>query len=157
AADLLVAADDRVDLALARYVGEVAAELRQRLVLRLGVRVGDARAAAHRRERLEDRLAIRADLVQRATGGIAFLCGDREQQMLGRDVFVLELLGLFERRLEHARSRARELGLGAAGDLGKRTQRPLELALEPLDRDPELLEHGDRTSLGLGEQRAQQV
>ena len=37
AADLLVAADHGIDLALARDVGEVAAELRERLVLRLGV------------------------------------------------------------------------------------------------------------------------
>ena len=45
AADLLVAADDRVELAVARGLGEVAAEALERLELRLGVLVGDLRAA----------------------------------------------------------------------------------------------------------------
>ena len=55
AADLLVAADHRVELAAARGLGEVAPVLLERLVLRLGILVGDARAAAHALERLLDR------------------------------------------------------------------------------------------------------
>ena len=47
AADLLVAADDRVELALAGVLGEVAAVLLERLVLLLGVLAGDAVAAPH--------------------------------------------------------------------------------------------------------------
>ena len=57
AADLFVAADDRVELALARELGEVAAVALQRLVGRLGVLAGDALRAAHGRERLEDGVA----------------------------------------------------------------------------------------------------
>ena len=60
AADLLVAADDRVELALLGRLGEVAAELRQRLVRALGILRGDALAAAHRLDlRLELRRAGR--------------------------------------------------------------------------------------------------
>ncbi len=61
AADLLVAADDRVELALARQLGEVAAVALERLVLALGVLVGDALGAAHRGQRLEH--ASRRDAV----------------------------------------------------------------------------------------------
>ena len=56
AADLLVAPDDRVELALAGVLGEVAAEALERLVLLLGVLAGDAVAAAHLLERAEQRL-----------------------------------------------------------------------------------------------------
>ena len=55
AADLLVAADDRIDLARARELREVARVLLERLVLALGVVVGDALVAAHLGERLQER------------------------------------------------------------------------------------------------------
>ena len=47
AADLLVAADHRVELALLGQRGQVAAELLERLVGALGILRGDALAAAH--------------------------------------------------------------------------------------------------------------
>ena len=53
AAHFLVAADDRIELALARQLGEIAAVLLERLVLAFGILIGDALAAAHRRQRLE--------------------------------------------------------------------------------------------------------
>ena len=58
--DLLVAADDRVELAGARLGGEVAAVLLERLVGALGVRRRDPLAAADALERVEDRLAVGA-------------------------------------------------------------------------------------------------
>ncbi len=60
AADLVVAADDRVELALLGGAGEVAAELLERLVLVLGVLVGDAVRAADLRDRLGQRVVRRA-------------------------------------------------------------------------------------------------
>ncbi len=48
AADLVVAADHRVELALARALGQVERVLLERLALALGLRVVDALAAAHR-------------------------------------------------------------------------------------------------------------
>ena len=54
AADLLVAPDHRVELALLGDLGEVAAEALERLVLLLGARVGDAVGAAHLGERLQN-------------------------------------------------------------------------------------------------------
>ena len=52
AADLLVAADDRIELALARELGQVAAVALERLVLAFGILVGDALRAAHAGQRL---------------------------------------------------------------------------------------------------------
>ena len=47
AADLLVAADDRIELALAREIGEVLGVPLQRLVLVFGVGIGDPLTATH--------------------------------------------------------------------------------------------------------------
>ena len=69
AADLVVAADDRVELAVARLLGEVAAVALERLDLLLGRLVGDAVRAAHVGERLQQALVRRAVGRQRAAGG----------------------------------------------------------------------------------------
>ena len=55
-ADLLLAADDRIELALPGQGGEVAGVLVQGLVLGLGLGVGDPLAAADRGQGLQDRL-----------------------------------------------------------------------------------------------------
>ena len=65
AADLLVAADDRIELALARELGQVAAVLLERLIRALGILRGHALVAADRRQRLEDRVLRRAELTDR--------------------------------------------------------------------------------------------
>ena len=91
AADLLVAADDRIELALPRRVGEVARVALQRLVLVLGSLVGDAVRAAHRLERLEQRLVRDARVASSSVAALGALrVGEREQQVLGRDVLVAE-------------------------------------------------------------------
>src|SRR5439155_10524568 len=56
APDLLVATDDRIDLALARELGEVATVLLERLILAFGVRIGDALVAPHILERAQHTL-----------------------------------------------------------------------------------------------------
>ncbi len=100
AADLLVAADHRIELALLRRLGQVAAELRERLVGALRVLARDALAAAHVLDPREQLLA-RDDV-------------EREQEVLGRDVVVLELPRLVGGPVEHARER------GAGGRLLRR-------------------------------------
>src|SRR6185312_17291566 len=57
AADLFVASDHRIELALARQLGEVAAVAFERLIRTFGILVGDALGAANARERLQDRVA----------------------------------------------------------------------------------------------------
>ena len=107
--DLLVAADDGVELALLGLLGEVATELRERLVRAFRILGRDPLTAAHL-------LDLRQQLVP----------GDdveREQQVLDRDVLVLELLRLVFRLVEHVRQRARDRGLllraGDARPLGQ--------------------------------------
>ena len=124
AADLLVAADHRVELAALRQRGQVAAELLQRLVGALGILGGDPLAAAHL-------LDLREQLVAR--DGV-----EREQQVLGRDVVVLELLRLVERAVEDLRKRGRHLGCCCrALDprlRGQASPRPKSAALRPIRR-----------------------
>ena len=68
AADLLVAADHRVELALFGDLGQVAAEALERLVFLLGVRVGDAVGAADLAERLRDLVVVGAVGAQQLAG-----------------------------------------------------------------------------------------
>ena len=67
AADLVVAADDRVELAALGLLGEVAAEALERLVAVLGILVGHAVRAAHLLDRLGELVARGA----RVDGGLA--------------------------------------------------------------------------------------
>ena len=104
AADLVVAADDRIDLAGARRLGEVAAVLLERLVLLLGVLAGDAVAAAHLLQRLEQLLAAQADLV-----------GQGQQEVLGREVLVGELAPVLVGRVEERVQLLAHAGVAAVG------------------------------------------
>ena len=99
-AHLLVAADDRIQLALARQVGQVACILRQRLVALLGLGIGHALIAAHLRQRLEQVLAAHAGLAQDARCVPDILRDHGQQKVLARNVLVLEFLGLPSRRVE---------------------------------------------------------
>ena len=99
AADLLVAPDHRVELALLGGLGQVAAELRQRLVGALGILRRDALAAAHLLQRAEQRLA--RDEVE------------REQEVLDRDEVVVELPRLVEGVVQHL-AEGRRLPVAAA-------------------------------------------
>ena len=95
AANLLVAADDRVELALARQVGQVFAVFFERLELALGVLVGDALDAAHGGEGLQHASWVAPMRGERVAHRVALGLGEREQQMLGGNVIVLEVFGLF--------------------------------------------------------------
>ena len=81
-------------------LGQVAAELLERLVGALGILRGDALAAAHLLE-LREQLVARDDV-------------EREQQVLGRDVLVLELARLVARR-GRAPARTRRETRGCCG------------------------------------------
>ena len=93
AADLVVAADDRVELAAARLLGEVAAVLLQRLKFFFGVLVGDALAAADLGQRRQQPFLGDAGALRISARGCAVDLGGGEQQVLGADVVVLELVG----------------------------------------------------------------
>ena len=149
--DLLLPADDRVQLALAGRLGEVATELVEHQ--RGGRRALAALAAGLRgllalvaREQLQHLLAhtveVRAELDEHLGGDALALADEPEQDVLGADVVVPELQRLAQRQLQHL------LGAGGEGDVAGRGL--LALADDLLD----LLAHalqGDAQRLeGLG-------
>ena len=154
-ADLGIAADDRVHLAVLRQLDQVAAVALERLVLVLGVLVGDALAAAHFLQRLQDLLL--AD-PQRLEQGLspALDLQEGQEQVLDRDVLVLHPLGLGLRGFEHLAELGADRGL-AAGDLGQDVE-PFLGGLQDLGGvDAELSQQrADDLLLGMQE-RGQQV
>ena len=133
AADLVVAPDDRIELALARELGEVAAVALERLVRALRVLAGDALGPADRRHRLEDGVLRHAALLEQAHGRRLRSFGrDRDEQVLGADVLVLQPFGFLlgrvgdlpearrQRRLRAAAARA----AASAAPPGRRSRAP---------------------------------
>ena len=92
APDLGVPADDRVQVAVPGLLGQVDAVLLQRLIGLLRVLAGDPGAAADLAERLEQRVGRGAGRRQDGLG-VAAVGGQADEQVLGRDVLVAELLG----------------------------------------------------------------
>ena len=123
-------------------LGQVAAELVQRLELVLGVLVGHAVRAAHLGDGLEQLVARRpgaAQGVARARLGAR----QREQQVLGGDVLVLELAGGLLGAAEDLHDLAGGADvLGAlAGDSGKAVEGLVDLAADLRRGRAELLQH----------------
>src|SRR5581483_166035 len=157
AADLLVAADDRVELALTGELGEVPPVLLERLVRRLGIRRGDALVAAHLLERGHEPLARHAERPEHARA----VRGEREEEVLDAQILVLERPHLVLGLREELREPLGDVGLArtrrGSGDL----RLPRELALEGVvhgaGSDPGRFEEARREALGLLEEREEEV
>ena len=149
AADLVVAPDHGVELAVLGGLCEIAAELLQRLVLVLRVHVGDPVRAADLLDGLEDVVVRR-----QAVDGL----GEREQEVLGGDVLVAELAGLALGGAQDVEQLARGRGLaGAGGDGGQAVQRAADLAADGGRIGADLAQDGADDPLLLVEQGEQQV
>ncbi len=99
AADFLVAADHRVELALAGALGQVERVLGERAALRFGVGAVHALAAAYRVDRGFEALAGQPVVLgQLADVGLAV--GHRQQEEFARDELVIALEGLLLGRLQ---------------------------------------------------------
>lgn len=92
AADLVVAADDRVEFAFAGAGGQVGGVLLQRLIGRLRFGAGDPGAAAHLDERLPQRLR-RGAVAGQQLGDVGVTGGQPDHHVLGGDVLVVQLGG----------------------------------------------------------------
>ena len=156
AADLVVAADDRVELALGGLLGEVAAEALERVDLLLGALVGHAVAAADLRERLEQRLLGRPGGAQRVAG-LGVVPREREQEMLGGDVLVAQLAHLVLSGAQHLHELGRGGRLGGAAERRKIVEGGAHLAAQPLDGDAELAQDAGDDGVALVEQDCEQV
>ncbi len=158
AADLVVAADDRVELAGPRLLGEVDAVLLQRAVGVLRALAGDPGVAADLLEGVQQRArggALRLEQL----GDLAAVGGEADQQVLGGDVLVLQLLGAGRRGVERDQQLARA-GRGADRcALGLRQQFELLLGLGaqalPIGADGLQQVHGG--AVVLGEEAGEQV
>ena len=158
AADLLVAADDRIELALARQLGQVAAVALERLVLAFGVLVVT---------RCEPRTLVSAAKIlsrvrprsrQQLRGGrAAGLGGDGEEQVLGADELVLQPLGLGLRQVGDELEPRREARLRAAVGL-RHLRQQLARARGDLRRvGGHLAQHLGHDAVALLDERDEQV
>ena len=160
AADFLVAADDRVELALARRLGEVARIFLQRVVAVLGaLRVGGA-AAAQLVDRGVEVLRGEAGLGERAADVGVLGQRHRQQDALDRDVAVAgllrDLLGLVEDADGVAVER-RRLGRAAAGHRRDLGDQRIDFALRRLGVAARGLDQPGGHALLVVEQRLQQM
>jgi hypothetical protein len=100
--DLVVPPDDRIELALARELRQVAPVTLKRLVGGLWILRRDALRAAHGGHRLEDRVSRDPVLFEHARGGRAPpFAGNRHEEMFGADVVVFQPLGFLFGRIGH--------------------------------------------------------
>ena len=127
AANLVVASDHRVELALLGPLGEIDGELLQRPAMLLRIRVGHRFAPAHRIDRPRDRLlrgAVAQQQLRHVSSG--FEAGEGEQ--LARNELVLSLLRELVAKIEVACQIAGDLHVaGDSLDPGQRVERDTEL------------------------------
>ncbi len=89
--------------------------------------------------------------------GRAPVLGGGEQEVLGGDVLVLQLLRLFLGAVEQLREPVAHVGLGAALHPGDAAQFVLEPRFDLLRVRPDLLEDRPRHAVGLVQEREEQV
>ena len=116
AADLLVAADDRVNLPGAGGGGEVRGVLLQGLELALRLFGGDLTVAAHALESTTQGVEGASQVVQNR-GGVRAALGDAGEQHLGGDVTIAEFPGELLGGRHGVEGVAVELRVGHAGTL----------------------------------------
>ena len=160
APDLVVAADNRIELAGARRAREVAAVLLERLVGALGIGRRDALVAANFFERGQRLLARQAGVAQKLSGRAA-LVQERQQKVLDRNVVIVQLGGLVTGLQQDPVGLARERGLllarVRARHVGQGRNRCVDLRTEGARIDLRLFEQGGDDALILGQQRGQDV
>ena len=157
AADLLVAADHRIELALPRELRQVAAVPLERLVLGLGVLIGDALGAAHVDQRTVEAVLRDAGLPQDAARGAVGLVGDRDEQVLGRAVVVLEPLHLIPGRVEDGLEPGAHVLPARAADLREAANLGLDVPPDRVRTGAELRQQGADDAVLLLDEREQEV
>src|SRR6266498_1835356 len=159
ASNLLVAADHRIDLALARSLGEITGVFFQRVVGAFGrARVGRA-ALSQRVDRRVEVLRRDADAGQNPPRLAVLLERERKQEPLDRDVAVARLLRDLLRLIENSRQRRRQIDLtsAAARYLGKLGERRLHGRKRLARSAARALDQTAGQTLGVVEQNLQQV
>ena len=156
AADLLVAADHRVELPLLGTGHQVDAVLLQGLELAFRVLVGHPGRAADALQGLKDRLLVdRVELERLLSGRLLF--GEGQQQVLGGDELVAHRLGRLLGGLKHAAQVSGKLRRVPGG----RLHQPLQFRINDLRKliavGPDLLQEGPDHTVRLVQKRREQV
>ena len=162
--DLVLASDDRVELALAGGLGEVAAELVEHGGRAGGVLAGRAGGlgllALEAADQLDDLLAhaveVGAELDEHLGGDALALADEAEQDVLGADVVVAELQRLAQAQLEHLLGARGERDV-AAGGLLALADDVLDLAADGFEGDVEALERLRSDALALVDEAEEDV
>ena len=159
AADLLVAADHRVHLALGSGGGEIAGVALEGIIGLLGRSAVGGAALADVVDGLVQRGRIDARLVEGAARVARRLHGQRQQQALDRDELVAGLVGNLLGGVEHPRQLGRKINLPgtAARNLGPLGQRPLDRAQRVGRPAAGALDQACRQPLRVVEQDLQQM
>ena len=157
AADLLVAADHGVELLLPGQLGQVAAVPLQRVVFALRVLIGDAGAAAELPHRRQHRVAGDARAAQQS-GGRPVTVEQRQQEMLGADVLVVEPFGFPLGAAQGGRQSAPDAGgAGVAVHARALGERPVDACAQLGDVGAEPLDQRRDDAVGLLQQGGEQV
>ena len=161
AADLLVAADDRVELALLGERGEVASVLLERLVGAFGRGARHALTAPHGRRRLQDLVVREAGRAEDLGHRAVLEAGERQQHVLHAHELVLHALGLGLGRTQDLVDARGDVHLTAGRarprDAGQLVQRLLQARRQRRRADPRLLDHARGHAAVLAEQREGQM
>ena len=156
AADLVVSADDRIELAFAGSFGKVLSVFLECLEVLLGVLIGDLAAPAHVGDDLFEVLTRNPVRAKDAAGIAVLFSGDGEQQVLGGDVFILHPLGFLLGGLEYGVRAGTEVLL-PAGNLRELSDRGLHLGQDLPGVRTDLAEDGAYDALFLLEHHREDV
>ena len=162
AANLLVAADDRIELAAARELREVAAVLLERLVFGFGILIGHALRASHLREHFEDAILRDVELLQDAATRCCVppsltmpssRCSVLTNSSFSRSASALGGVGHLSQARRQRRLRS-AVGGGLPGELGpqlfgERLRLDAHLAQQRRDDAVRLLDEREQQVLGL--------
>jgi len=157
AADFVVAADYRIELAGARALGQIQAIFGERFALTFSIRAVHRIAATHRVDRRQNRFRLAAMLFEQLAG-FAFVLGQRKQVKIRGDELVIafhrHLVDEVQKLVELRRNG--QLGIHAL-HLGQAFDCCIERGLERRDIDAGSGEQGASARFGIVEQREQQM
>ena len=159
-ADLVIAADDRIDLAAAGQRGQVASVFLERLIFAFRVLIGHTLRSPHLLQRLHQFVARDAEILEDFCRRHPALRdrGEREQIMLGAGVFVLQLRHLALGGVEDVAQIIRQPKIDRrASDFRKPIQLGQQPLTQPIRIDPDLLEQRLRDSIAVIKEREQEM
>jgi len=156
-ADFVVTADDRIELARARALGQIDRVFLQCFALAFGILAVHLRAAAHGDDGRFQRLA-RQPMLARETAGFALVVGDGEQEHFARDVGVVELLRLLVRLVQQACEVAADLHVAVRPPHLRQTRdRVVQRRLQRLDVDAGARQQRTRRAVLLRDEGREEV